>query len=56
MNRTTAKGYSWKKSANKFKSYININKKKKHLGYYTTEQEARNAYLKAKETHHVINA
>ena len=56
MNRTTAKGYSWKKSANKFKSYININKKRKHLGYYTTEQEARNAYLKAKEIYHVINA
>ena len=55
-NRTTAKGYSWHKSANKFCAVIQINGKSKHLGYYTTEQEARNAYLKAKETHHVINA
>lgn len=56
MNRTTAKGYSWSKSKNKFIAYININKNTKHLGYYTTEQEARNAYLKAKEIYHVINA
>lgn len=55
-NRTTAKGYCWNKSANKFKAAIQINGKVKHLGYYTTEQEARNAYLKGKETYHVINA
>jgi hypothetical protein len=55
-NRTTAKGYSWNKNANKFQAKIHINGNIKHLGYYTTEQEARNAYLKAKEIYHVINA
>ena len=56
FNQTTAKGYCWHKKNNKFQALIGINGKRKHLGYYTTEQEARNAYLKAKEIYHVINA
>jgi hypothetical protein len=32
----------------KFKSTIRINGKLKHLGYYKTEQEAHDAYVKAK--------
>ena len=55
-NRTNAKGYYWNKSANKFNAQICVNKKVTFLGYYTTEQEARNAYLKAKEIYHVINS
>ena len=55
-NRTTAKGYCRHKPSNKFKAYIRINTTRKHLGYFQTEQEARNAYLKAKEIYHVINA
>lgn len=55
-NRTTAKGYCWHKKANKFCAQIRINGKIKYLGLFHTEQEARNAYLKAKETYHVINA
>jgi hypothetical protein len=55
-NRTTAKGYTWNKNANKFHAQIQINGKKKHLGLFHTEQEARNAYLKGKEIYHVINA
>jgi hypothetical protein len=54
-NHTKAKGYSWHKSSNKFCAYIKINKKMKHLGLFHTQQEARNAYLKAKEIYHVIN-
>ena len=54
-NKTTAKGYHWDKRKNKFRTQIKINRKVKHLGYYSTEQEARNAYLKAKEIYHVIN-
>lgn len=55
-NRTTAKGYTWHKKNNKFQAAIQINGKVKHLGLFHTEQEARNAYLKGKETYHVINA
>ena len=55
-NRTTAKGYVWKKNRNKFESQISINGKTKFLGSFQTEQEARNSYLKAKEIYHVINA
>jgi hypothetical protein len=54
-NRTTAKGYFWNKRLKKFHAQIHINNKKKYLGLFQTEQEARNAYLKAKEIHHVIN-
>jgi hypothetical protein len=53
-NQTKAKGYYWHKSSNKFCAYIGINGKMKHLGLFQTEQEARNAYLKAKETYHII--
>ena len=53
-NHTKAKGYCWNKSANKFCAYIKINGKMKHLGLFHTEQQARNAYLKAKETYHII--
>lgn len=54
-NQTKAKGYSWNKRRKKFQAHIKIDRKKKNLGYYSTEQEARNAYLKAKEIYHVIN-
>jgi hypothetical protein len=53
-NRTTAKGYTWSKTAKKFEAKIAVNGKSKYIGYFATEQEARNAYLKAKETYHII--
>jgi hypothetical protein len=53
-NRTTAKGYYFNKTLNKFYAQICINREVKHLGYFHTKQEARNAYLKAKETYHII--
>jgi|TARA_R110000824_G_scaffold21595_3_gene80516 hypothetical protein len=37
-------GVSWDKKANKWKSEIRINPKKKWLGYYKKEQEAAQAY------------
>jgi hypothetical protein len=53
-NQTKAKGFCWHKTAKKFQAQIHINGKVKHLGYFHTQQEARNAYLKAKETYHII--
>ena len=47
-----AKGYSWDKSSQKWKARIMINNNLKHLGYYDTEEEAREAYLKGKEKYH----
>ena len=41
-----AKGYSWYKG--KWQARIRINGKQKHLGYFNTEEEARQAYLNAK--------
>lgn len=49
-----AKGYSYDKERNKWQSGIMLNKKRIHLGRFDTEQEAREAYLKAKEIYHRI--
>jgi hypothetical protein len=51
-NRIKTKGYSYVKRDNKWRSTITVNKKYIHLGIYNTEQEARNAYLSAKEIYH----
>jgi hypothetical protein len=53
-NRTTAKGYSFKAKKNKYESSIVIKNKYIYLGSYNTEEEARNAYLAAKQIYHVI--
>jgi hypothetical protein len=53
FNRKKAKGYYWDKRDNKWVSQIVINYKKIHLGYSNTEEEAREAYLKAKEKYHI---
>jgi len=47
-----AKGFH--KNRNKFQAQIRLNGKCIHLGYYETEEEAHNAYLIGKETHHII--
>ena len=49
---TNAKGYSWDKEKNKWRSLIMVNYKSIHLGYFKTEEEARNAYLVAKKLYH----
>ena len=49
-----AKGCSWNKNRGKWASYIMINRKKKHLGYFDNEEEAHNAYLEEKRTLHAI--
>jgi hypothetical protein len=47
-NKTSKfKGVCWSNSKNKWRSYINVNKKAKHLGYFASEKEAAIAYNKA---------
>lgn len=48
------KGFIRNKKNGRFISRIVINKKIKHIGSYTTEQEAREAYLNAKQKYHNI--
>jgi len=50
-----AKGYSLNIRNKKWQSYITINNKRIHLGYFDNEEDARNAYLEAKAKYHVIN-
>ena len=44
MHNTKAKGVSFKKSNQKWVAQIQVNKKRKHLGYFNTEEEAINVY------------
>ena len=52
---TKAKGYTWDKKIQKWKSQIMINGKNIYIGKYDNEKEARQAYLIAKEKYHIIN-
>ena len=54
FNYKNTKGYSWDKQTNKWRSKICINGKNIHLGYFKTEEEARNAYLEGKAKYHTI--
>ena len=51
---TAAKGYGWNNNAKKWHSGIKVNGKRKHLGYFDNEIDARNAYLNAKKELHQI--
>jgi len=53
-NQTKAKGYCWHKRDKKYCAELQVNGIQIHLGYYDNEEDARNAYLKAKEIHHII--
>jgi hypothetical protein len=52
LHNTDAKGYCFNKSKNKWQAQICINYKLKNLGYFDTEDEARQAYLDAKKLYH----
>jgi hypothetical protein len=52
FNRINVKGYSFQKGTNKYRADIRFNNKTIYLGLYHSEQEARNAYLQAKEIYH----
>ena len=47
-----SKGVHFDKSHNKYRAQININHKQKHIGYYPTESEAHEAYMKAARKHY----
>jgi len=49
-----AKGYTWNIHAKKWMARIHLDGKSKHLGLFESEEEARDAYLKAKEIFHKI--
>jgi hypothetical protein len=55
MNRTTAKGYCWDKQYNKWRAKITFNNKNIYLGRFEKEEDARAAYLEAKEKYHIID-
>lgn len=48
-------GVNWDKLSRKFRAMIQINGKKKHLGYFLTEEAAYAAYLVAKREFHEGN-
>jgi hypothetical protein len=56
FNRPKSKGYSFHKRDKKWMATIKVSKKCIHLGCFDKEEDARNAYLTAKEKYHVIDA
>ena len=56
MFNTNAKGYYWNKQHHKWHSSIRLDGKQINLGYFDLEDDARQAYLIAKEKHHIIYA
>ena len=54
FNRTKAKGYYFDKQRKQWRSTIKSNDRAINLGSFTTEEQARNAYLEAKKIYHII--
>jgi len=54
FNRKSTKGFWWDKAKQKYRASIMINNKSIHLGLFSTAEDARNAYLQAKEKYHQI--
>lgn len=51
---TKAKGYSFNKSLQKYIARIRVNNELIYLGIFDTKEDARQAYLEAKKTYHII--
>ena len=49
-----AKGYTWDKFTNKWRSQIMLNGKNICLGRYKIEEDARQAYIFGKEKYHIL--
>ena len=54
FNRTGVRGYSWHKSSRKWAANIRVGGRLVHLGCFSEEENARAAYLGAKELLHAI--
>lgn len=55
MHNQKCKGYHWDKRAKKWQAQIKVAGKKKHLGYFDSQEEARAAYELAKKLHGFIH-
>ena len=53
QNKIATKGYYWDKEVNKYHAQIQVNYKFHYLGLYDTPEEAREAYLIAKNKYHI---
>ena len=51
---TKAKGYTWCKQRQKWRSQIMVSGKKKYLGSFDLKEDAHIAYLEAKKIYHII--
>ena len=51
-NKSGFKGVSWRKQCSKWRAYIQINNKQKHLGYFKTAELAYEEYCKASKLYH----
>ena len=54
MWNQNAKGYYFHKPSGKYQAQIKVDDKRKHLGYFVNEEEARQAYVEAKKIYHII--
>jgi len=54
FNKSNVKGYYWSKEHKKWVGQICLNRKIIFLGYFELEEDARQAYLDAKEKYHII--
>ena len=54
FNRSNVKGYCWDKRNKKWVAQIMLDGKNKNLGGFETEEDAHEAYLKAKAIYHII--
>ena len=55
QNHSKAKGYSFCKHYKKWKAYIGVDNKRKTIGYFETEEQAKQARAEAKAKYHTFN-
>jgi len=53
-NRTGFQGVTWHKQRSKWRAYVGVSGKHKHIGLFDTKEEAHEAYLKAKAQLHTF--